>query len=78
MLRGKGAVQSGDAMAVRVAARVPQLPRDAFFKAFRNEVLQTLRLIVQIFHGVIQHLEQERFNEPVMAHNFQRTPPPEL
>lgn len=62
MLRRHGPVEGRNAMAMRIAIGVPQLPVDALFKVFRNEVLQSLGFIVQFFDGVIQNFEKERFN----------------
>jgi len=63
-------------MAMRVASRMPQLPRNPLLKRLRDEVLQPLSFIMQFINGVIEDLKEKRFDQPMMPHNLQGASPP--
>jgi hypothetical protein len=50
---------------------IPKLLSESLFKGFRDEVLKTLRFIVEFFNGISELLKQEGFNQPVVPDDFQ-------
>jgi hypothetical protein len=56
---------------MRIALRIAEFLRDAFFELLRDEVLQTLGIIVQFVNWVAQHLEEKRLYETMMPDDFQ-------
>jgi hypothetical protein len=66
-----GAIEGRDAVSMWIRRWVPKLLSKSLFKGFRDEVLKTLRFIVEFFNGIAKLLKQERFNQPVMPDDFQ-------
>lgn len=71
MRNGHRSVQRGNAMAMRISCGMAQPCRDPFFKSLRNEMFQTLSLVVKFLYRVAQHFEQECLDEPMMTNDFQ-------
>lgn len=70
-----GAIKGRNAAAVRVLLRVPELGVNACFEAFGDEVLQPLRLFVQLIDFVVQDAVEECLDQAVVAHDLKRTSP---
>src|SRR3954471_2553278 len=68
---GHGAVEGGNAAAVGVAIRLPQLGIDAGFEALGDEVLQALGLIVQLVYFVVEHAIEEGLDQAVVPDDFE-------
>lgn len=60
-------------MSVRVGFGIAQFGCDAVLKLFRDEMLQSLRLFVNLVPGVIQNIVQEAFEQAMVANHFQGT-----
>ena len=59
-------------MAVGVELRPPEQLEDAGFHAFRDDVLQVLRLLVDLVPRITEDLDQEHLQQAVVPHELQR------
>src|SRR6185437_4494513 len=57
-------------MPVRIRLRMPQFRRDPLLKPLADEVLQALRLFMQLVDRVVEHLIQKGLDQTVMPHHF--------
>jgi len=55
---------------MRIGRRMVQLSVDPSFERLGNEVLQPLGFVVQVFDGVVQHLEEKCFHQPVVPNDL--------
>ena len=70
VLRGHGAVEGGDAVAVRVAGGVAELGGDSLFKVFGDEVFEAFGFVVEFTERVAEDFEEEGFDKAVVADDF--------
>src|ERR1035437_2586124 len=61
---------------VRVDLGMPELGRDPFLEALRDEVLQPLRLRMHLCEWVVENFVEKRLNQPMMPHHLQCAPLP--
>jgi len=68
----------GDQMAMRINFGIAEEGCHPVFKALRNEMLQSLGLLVDLVPGILQYLVQKQFQKTVVPHKFPRAPLPGL
>src|SRR5205807_2433634 len=68
------AVLLRDDMTMWIDNRVAQYGCHAVLESLRNEMFQTLRLIVHLVPGIFKNVVQKKFQQPVMPHNLPAAP----
>ena len=58
-------------MAMRIGFRIAQFGGDPILELLRNEMLQTLSFLVNLFPCVIEHIVEEALQQPVVPHDLQ-------
>jgi hypothetical protein len=57
---------------MRIGLGIAQFAGNALLKLLRDEMLQPFGLVVQLVNSIIEHAEEECFDQPVMANNLER------
>lgn len=68
---GEFAGEGRDAVAVGVEGWIAKLGGDALFEALADEMLEALGLVVDLVEGVIEDLEEEGFEEAMVAEDLE-------
>jgi len=61
-------------MSVRVCFGIAQLGGNAVLKPFGDEMLQALRFFMNLVPGIVEHVVQEAFEQPMVPNHLQRAP----
>src|ERR1039458_4002925 len=58
-------------MPVRIGLGIPQFRRDAIFQPLRDEMLQPLRLVVNLVPRVVEEIMEEALQQTMVPKNLQ-------
>ncbi len=61
-------------MSVRVCFGIAQLGGNAVLKSLGDEMLQSLRFFMNLVPGIVEHIVQESFEQPMVPNDFQCAP----
>lgn len=68
-----GSVDRRNALTMGITLRVAQFFSYAALKAFRDEMLQSLRFLMKLVYRVAELLVKEGFKQAVVANDFKRS-----